>query len=58
LDAAVAFVTRPGVALLREYLKAHPPGGARCAWQWLNPWKTPQQTTPAIARPSRRLSRR
>ncbi|MGD0899321.1 MAG: phospholipase D-like domain-containing protein, partial [Thermoguttaceae bacterium] len=29
LDAAVAFVTRPGVALLRQYLKTHPPGAAR-----------------------------
>ena len=29
LDAAVAFVTRPGVALLRQYLKTHPPGSAR-----------------------------
>ena len=29
LDAAVAFVTGPGVALLRQYLKTHPPGNAR-----------------------------
>jgi len=29
VDAAVAFVTRPGVALLRQYLKAHQPGSAR-----------------------------
>ena len=29
LDAAVAFVTRPGIALLRQYLKTHPPGSAR-----------------------------
>jgi hypothetical protein len=28
-DAAVAFVTRPGVALLRQYLKTHPSGTAR-----------------------------
>ncbi len=29
LDAAVAFVTRPGVALLRQYLKTHRPGAAQ-----------------------------
>jgi hypothetical protein len=29
VDAAVAFVTRPGVAFLRQYLKSHPPGKAR-----------------------------
>ncbi len=28
-DAAVAFVTTPGVAVLCQYLKAHPPGPAR-----------------------------
>ena len=29
VDAAVAFVTRPGVTLLRQYLKTHPLGTAR-----------------------------
>jgi len=29
LDAAVAFVTRPGIALLRQYLKTRRPGTAR-----------------------------
>jgi len=29
LDAAVALVTRSGVALLRQYLKTHRPGSAR-----------------------------
>lgn len=29
VDAAVAFVTRPGVAFLRQYLKTHPSGKAR-----------------------------
>jgi len=29
VDAAVAFVTQPGVALLRQYFKSHPPGSAR-----------------------------
>lgn len=29
LDAAIAFVTRPGVALLRQYLKTHPRGSTR-----------------------------
>ncbi len=29
VNAAVAFVTRRGVAFLRQYLKAHPAGKAR-----------------------------
>ncbi len=29
IDAAIAFVTRPGIALLRRYLKSHASGKAR-----------------------------
>lgn len=29
VDAAVAFVTRPGIALIRQYMRTHPPRSAR-----------------------------
>ena len=48
VDRAVAFVTRPGVAFLRQYLKSHPAGKTRLIASVRCPTNLPEPASPEV----------